>query len=155
MTHRPIQFDSDPPEPPQEHLPPQGLSDDADLRARPVSIDLKKELGLTVTWDDGRVSVYPVRYLRRMSPSAEARVQREEMARNPLTVLPSQPSSGGSDAEPPFHATGAELVGNYALRIVFSDGHRTGLYTWPYLREIDPNRPRQNPGNNPDASVKP
>lgn len=32
----------------------------------------------------------------------------------------------------------AELVGNYALRIAFSDGHRTGIYSWRYLREIDP-----------------
>jgi DUF971 family protein len=32
----------------------------------------------------------------------------------------------------------AEMVGNYALRIRFSDGHDTGIYTWSYLREIDP-----------------
>ncbi|MEM9883906.1 MAG: DUF971 domain-containing protein [Planctomycetota bacterium] len=151
MTHRPIQFDSDPPEP-----PPEWPTDDADLRARPVSIDLKKDLGLTVTWDDGRVSVYPVLYLRRMSPSAEARAQREEMARNPLTVLPSGNNNDGGDAKAAFHATGAELVGNYALRIAFSDGHRTGLYTWPYLREIDPNRgPGTAPEPDPDASIKP
>ena len=35
-------------------------------------------------------------------------------------------------------ALGAELVGNYALRINFSDGHSTGIYSWDYLREIDP-----------------
>jgi len=29
-----------------------------------------------------------------------------------------------------------EPVGNYAARIVFSDGHDTGLYTWAYLREL-------------------
>jgi DUF971 family protein len=29
-----------------------------------------------------------------------------------------------------------EPVGNYAVRIVFDDGHSTGLYTWPYLREL-------------------
>ena len=32
----------------------------------------------------------------------------------------------------------AELVGNYALRLRFSDGHDTGIYSWQYLREIDP-----------------
>jgi len=29
-----------------------------------------------------------------------------------------------------------EAVGHYALRIRFSDGHDTGIYTWRYLREL-------------------
>lgn len=58
---------------------------------------------------------------------------REQIARNPLTVLPS--SSGAGE---PLRAESAEMVGNYALRITFSDGHRTGLYSWDYLRQIDP-----------------
>jgi DUF971 family protein len=35
-------------------------------------------------------------------------------------------------------ALDAELVGNYAIRIRFSDGHSTGIYSWRYLRSIDP-----------------
>ena len=68
-----------------------------------------------------------------MSPSAETRHLREELAKNPLTVLPSSAQLSG-----PLTATNAEFVGNYALRITFSDGHDTGLYSWKYLREIDP-----------------
>ncbi len=67
-----------------------------------------------------------------MSPSAEARALREALQSNPLTVLPS--SGDGL----PLAALTAELVGNYAIRIRFSDGHDTGLYSWKYLREIDP-----------------
>jgi DUF971 family protein len=55
---------------------------------------------------------------------------RREMKRNPLTVI-----SGGSGT---ISATNAELVGNYAVRITFSDGHASGLYSWTYLRSIDP-----------------
>ena len=146
MSHRPIQFGSS--------EAGEGSVDAADLRARPVSLDLQKESALTVVWDDGRRSVYPVGYLRRMSPSAEARQLREEMARNPLTVLPSATGGGGGDGEGGgeggrgggqtggggFSATGAELVGRYAVRIEFSDGHRTGIYSWEYLRQIDPGR---------------
>jgi DUF971 family protein len=33
-----------------------------------------------------------------------------------------------------------EPVGNYAVRIVFDDGHSTGLYTWSYLRELGEDR---------------
>jgi DUF971 family protein len=32
-----------------------------------------------------------------------------------------------------------EPVGNYAARIVFDDGHDTGLFTWAYLRELGEN----------------
>lgn len=104
---------------------------------RPRHLDLKKDRALTVQWSDGRVSIYPIAYLRRMSPSADARALREEMATNPLTVLPSSAGAGGSPSQP-LTATGADLVGHYAVRIVFSDGHDTGIYSWEYLREIDP-----------------
>ena len=67
-----------------------------------------------------------------MSPSAETRTLREQLAKNPLTVLPNT-----GDGKP-LTATAAELVGNYAVRIRFSDGHDTGLYSWDYLRRIDP-----------------
>lgn len=101
----------------------------------PTEIDLKKDRGLTIAWADGSSSYFSIAYLRRMSPSAEARQLRDEMARNPLTVLPS-PKRGGSSGE--LVAESAELVGNYAIRIRFSDGHDTGIYSWRYLREIDP-----------------
>jgi DUF971 family protein len=32
--------------------------------------------------------------------------------------------------------TGAEPVGNYAIRLKFSDGHSTGIFTWPYLEKL-------------------
>jgi len=105
---------------------------------KPRKLDLDRERGLTVTWSDGRVSIYPIAYLRKMSPSAEARQLRENLERNPLTVLPASATSSDSG---PLRAEGAELVGNYAVRLRFSDGHDTGIYSWGYLRQIDPNRP--------------
>ena len=110
----------------------------------PTAIDLKKDRGLTIQWADGTASYYSIAYLRRMSPSAEARELREQMKKNPLTVLP--PSRG---APGPVVAESAELVGNYAIRIRFSDGHDTGIYSWAYLREIDPGAPKPAPGEGP------
>jgi DUF971 family protein len=98
----------------------------------PTRIDLKKDRGLTIEWADGSTSYYTIALLRRLSPSAEARDLREKMAKNPLTVLPSAPKQG------PLTAESAELVGHYALRIRFSDGHDTGIDSWEYLRSIDP-----------------
>lgn len=102
----------------------------------PKHLDLDRTKGLTVQWRDGTESFYPVDHLRRYSPSAEARELREELERNPLAVLPTHSASDG-----PLEAVDAELVGSYAVRIRFSDGHDTGLYTWNYLRSIDPNAP--------------
>ena len=36
--------------------------------------------------------------------------------------------------------TRIEPVGNYAVRIVFDDGHDTGLFVWEYLRELGENK---------------
>ncbi len=103
----------------------------------PTHLDLKKDEALTITWADGTTSRYPIPLLRKLSPSADARKLREEMKTNPLTILP---ASAFDDSAGPLIATSAELVGNYALRINFSDGHDTGIYSWKYLREIDPDR---------------
>jgi DUF971 family protein len=110
---------------------------------QPARLDLKKDRGLTVEWLDGTTSYYSIAYLRRMSPSADARELRQAIAKNPLTVLPASGSRG------PLVAESAELVGNYAIRIRFSDGHDTGIYSWDYLREIDPHA--EKPAGGPDA----
>jgi len=108
---------------------------DSKLMDAPKKIDLKLNRGLTVEWSDGATSYYSIAYLRRMSPSAEMRQLREEQAKNPLTVLPAKAARAASG---PLTALGADMVGNYAIRIRFSDGHDTGIYSWEYLRSIDP-----------------
>lgn len=111
----------------------------------PKHIDLQKDHGLTIEWADGAQSFYPIALLRKMSPSAEARQQRDEAATNPLRVI----SSRAARTNTPLTALDAEFVGNYALRIRFSDGHQTGLYTWEYLRKLDAAPPWS--GGSPDA----
>lgn len=106
-----------------------------------MHLDLDKSRGLTISWEDGSSSFYPITYLRKYSPSADARELRTQMARNPLTVLPASSSATGE----PLAATDAQMVGNYAIRIVFNDGHDTGIYSWDYLKRIDP--AHANPGD--------
>lgn len=114
----------------------------------PTKIDLKKDRGLAIEWDDGQASYFSIAYLRRMSPSADMRELRKAIDTNPLTVLPK--AGGGSG---PLTAVDAELVGNYAIRIRFSDGHDTGIYTWAYLRSLDPEQ--QNPGGRAPGDDRP
>lgn len=101
----------------------------------PKHLDIHKTRGLTLTWADGSTTFYPITHLRKLSPSAEMRELRDQIARNPLTVLPSSTAPGSSG---PLTITDAQLVGNYALRITFSDGHHTGIYSWQYLYDIRP-----------------
>jgi hypothetical protein len=95
----------------------------------PLHLDLRKDKGLTIQWQDGSSSYLSIALLRRQSPSADMRQLRDEMDRNPLTILPA--GTGG-----PMTALTAELAGNYGLKITFSDGHSTGIYTWQYLRDM-------------------
>lgn len=104
----------------------------------PAHLDLKKDRGLTVQWSDGTTSYFSIAYLRKMSPSADMRELREQMASNPLTVLPSS-SAAGHNA--PITALDAQLAGNYGIKITFSDGHATGIFTWEYLKQLSAQAP--------------
>ena len=104
----------------------------------PVRLNLKKDEKLEIDWQDGLHSVYTVSYLRTSCPCAMCKTVREEKKQEKsttkLTILP------GNFAKP-IIATGAELVGNYALRIDWSDDHGSGIYSFQYLREISPQNP--------------
>ncbi|WP_432798910.1 gamma-butyrobetaine hydroxylase-like domain-containing protein [Poriferisphaera sp. WC338] len=102
------------------------------MHHRPKHLDVKRDSALTIEWEDGSRSTYTIAYLRKCSPSADAKKLREEMQNNPLTILP----DGMTDQS--LSIENIELIGNYAVRISFSDGHHTGIYSWNYLREIDP-----------------
>ena len=78
---------------------------------------------LTVTFDSGERFVLPAEYLRVESPSAE--VQGHSAAQK--QVVPGKRDVRIKSLEP---------IGNYATRIIFHDGHDTGLYSWDYLHEL-------------------
>lgn len=101
----------------------------------PRHIDIKRDKGVTLEWADGGSTYYSVTYLRKWSPSADQRQLREEMDANPLAVLPAAMFASAGE---PLTIVDAKLIGNYAIAFEFSDGHATGIYSWEYLREIDP-----------------
>ncbi|HUU25678.1 MAG TPA: DUF971 domain-containing protein [Methyloceanibacter sp.] len=90
----------------------------------PTEIKVDKErTKLTVTFDDGASFALAAELLRVLSPSAE--VQGHSPAER--VTVPGKKAVRILRLEP---------VGNYATRIVFDDGHDTGLYTWTYLRAL-------------------
>lgn len=82
---------------------------------------------LEVIFDDGFAFELPCEYLRVHSPSAEVRGHSPEQA-----VL--------QTGKERVNITAIEPVGNYAVKLVFDDGHDTGLYTWDYLYQLGRNR---------------
>jgi DUF971 family protein len=100
----------------------------------PTRLDLKRDERLEIDFADGRKCVYPVALLRSMCPCAACKQQREEQARRPKTSLNILPGNYAGA----ITVVHAELVGNYALRIDWSDDHGTGIYSFQYLRDICP-----------------
>ena len=82
------------------------------MTAIPLHLDLQRETGLRVDWEDNSTVFYPVDFLRRMSPSADSIATRDDLESNPLAILPSTSSD-------PLTIEEIELVGNYAVRFVF------------------------------------
>ncbi len=89
--------------------------------------DSKAKL-LRASFDDGAAFEIPFELLRVESPSAENK------------------GHGGATKPPPVTGkanvgiTRAEPVGRYAVRIVFDDGHDTGLYSWDLLYDLGRDR---------------
>jgi len=91
---------------------------------RPTDITLHQKSGvLDVAFDDGKRFSLPVEYLRVHSPSAEVRGHGPGQE-----VLQAGKRQVGVAA--------IEPVGVYAVKLVFTDGHDTGIYSWDYLHEL-------------------
>ena len=90
----------------------------------PTTIDLQRDAGLTITWDDGRVSRFGLEELRVNCQCAECRGLRDRD--DVVWPKPGSPQ--------PLRAEDAELVGAWGLSIRWNDGHSTGIYAWDVLR---------------------
>jgi DUF971 family protein len=96
------------------------------MESRPLPTDIKlhqKSRVLEVTYDDGARFLLPCEYLRVHSPSAEVRGHSPDEA-----VL--------QVAKEKVNITDLQQIGNYALKIFFDDGHKSGLFDWQYLYRL-------------------
>lgn len=81
---------------------------------------------LSVNFKDGTLAELPWDVLRDACPCAECIDKHGKRDQNPLmlTVTPNKT------------LVGVETAGNYAVQLIWGDGHRFGIYTWNYLREL-------------------
>ena len=93
----------------------------------PIDIKLHQTSKLLeIKFDDNTDCMLSCEFLRVHSPSAEVRghgVGQEVLQTDKEDV----------------NITGIEPVGNYAVKLIFSDGHDTGLYSWDYLHYLGEN----------------
>ncbi len=80
---------------------------------------------LEIVWEPGTVCRYPFRYLRQECPCAAC--VNEFTGERTL-----DPESVPESIQP----VALEFSGNYAIKIQWSDGHSTGLYTWDRLLKL-------------------
>ncbi len=91
---------------------------------RPIDVKLHQASRLLeIKFDNDTECMLSCEFLRAYSPSAEVRGHGHGQE-----VL----QLGKEDV----NITAIEPVGNYAIRLVFSDGHNTGLYSWDYLYDL-------------------
>ena len=93
-------------------------------RAKPLEIRVRRaSRRLEVDFEGGLNFRYPAEYLRVESPSAEVQGHSPDQR-----VTVAGKSEVGIDTVDP--------IGHYAVRVLFDDGHDTGIYTWDYLFQL-------------------
>jgi len=100
------------------------MSQDSAREAWPSELRLNAErTALRVTFNSGLSESLPAELLRVTSPSAEVQGHSPDERK----LVPGKRQ---------VFIRAVEQVGNYAVKLVFSDGHDTGLYTWAYLYNL-------------------
>jgi len=83
---------------------------------------------LAVSWSDSTESYLPLETLRRACPCATCGGEPDVLGK---VIRPSVSYTPDS-----FDLSGWEMVGGYGFQPRWGDGHRTGIYSYPYLRRL-------------------
>ena len=93
---------------------------------KPEKIDQISETVLRIQWDNGEDTICFTKTLRQHCPCATCQEEREN--RDPLKVIKSDQAH--------IELQKWRYVGNYAIAVLWSDGHDTGIYTYEFLRQL-------------------
>ena len=95
-----------------------------DKHPLPTEINLhQRSRILEIAYDDGARFKLPCEYLRVYSPSAEVRGHTPDQAKLQI-------------GKENVNISDLQQIGSYAVKIVFDDGHKSGLYDWQYLYKL-------------------
>ena len=103
----------------------------------PDHIAISKSRGVKIDWKDGHRSEYTVAWLRDHCPCATC-TGAHGTEPQPSNYSAPQAANLFPMYRPTLRMDSVEEVGAYAIRIRWSDGHSTGIYSWEHLRRICP-----------------
>jgi DUF971 family protein len=98
------------------------------MRTSPANIQAIGDQ-LAIKWNDGTETFLPLEFLRKACPCAACGGEPDVMGRVVRPQVTHTPAS--------FRLKSWQLVGSYALQPAWEDGHATGLYTFPYLKQLE------------------
>jgi DUF971 family protein len=104
--------------------------------SEPEHIAISKSRGIKIDWKDQHHSEYPLGYLRDECPCATC--TGAHGTKPEKTNYSAPPSELFPLYKPVLKMLHVEEVGSYAIRIDWSDGHGTGIYSFDHLRRICP-----------------
>lgn len=92
----------------------------------PVKIKIENNSKLSILWDNGETSNLELRTLRKFCPCATCLAEREKQSSNYIPIF----------TENQITVSSIDQVGKYAIQIHWKDGHNTGIYEYPFLRNL-------------------
>lgn len=105
-------------------------------QSEPEHLAISKSKGLKIDWKDGHRSEYTNAYLRDECPCATCTgAHGTEPQKSDYSVPAATPFAL---FKPVIRMASVEQAGHYALRILWNDGHNTGIYSFDHLRRICP-----------------
>ena len=102
-----------------------------------VRVEKTTGTGMEIDWSDGHKSVFTFQYLRDACPCATCDDEREKTG-TPMGEAPKKKAAAFPMYKDPVRPTEVTPVGKYAISFVWNDGHKTGIYSWEYLRTMCP-----------------
>lgn len=97
----------------------------------PKEIGRANQWDIKIRWNNGQEHIFPARFLRLACPCAACV---EEMTGEKIVTEEMVPAD--------VHPLSIHPVGRYAIQIIWSDGHQTGIYTWERLWQLAEALPR-------------
>ena len=97
------------------------------MKVSPIKIEIIGAF-LAIQWDNNQESIIEAKKLREHSPSAENKGESDLFGNLSKVKKRISPED--------LQILKFERVGNYAVRIIFNDGHSTGIYDWNLLQDL-------------------
>ncbi len=97
---------------------------------KPKQIKISDKNKLSLRWNDDALSIISLKYLRDECPCATCKGETILFK----TFRPPKPTMISPEM---YKIKSIDVVGEYAIQIVWKDGHNTGIYSWEYLKTLE------------------